>query len=106
MDNLYSALSYQMVKNKLRVGINYSDFISIEPSYSLSLSSSFPVIRVNFASGDINHLQFVVSGFHDFVTVIHEKHIQELTKQQFLDLISKEHVVLFEWMLWNLLGIK
>lgn len=118
MDNLYSALSWQMVENRLRVGsvnevkvrpVNedkfYNDYISIGSNYQLYLSSHFPLIRANLLSPEgVSNLQFIVSGFHDKVTFFGEGNEKTLTKEGFLDLIRKEHPKLFEWIIWNLVG--
>lgn len=109
MDNLYSALSWQIVENRLRIGPNnedkfYNDFIPIGSDYQLYLYSSFPLIRANLLSGDVFHLQFVVSGFHNKVTLVGEDNEKTLTKEGFLDLVRKEHPKLFEWIIWNLVG--
>lgn len=110
MDNLYSALSWQIVEKRLRVGsVNedkfYNDYIFIGSNYQLYLSSYFPLIRANLLSPEgVSNLQFTVSGFHDKVTLFGEGKEKTLTRESFLDLVRKEHPELFEWMIWNLVG--
>ena len=118
MDNLYSALSLQIVENRLRIGsvnevrirpVNedkfYNDYISIGPNHQLYLSSHFPLIRANLLSPEgVSNLQFIVSGFHDKVTLVGEGNVKTLSKEDFLELARKEHPKLFEWMTWNLVG--
>ena len=110
MDNLYSALSLQMVENRLRIGsVNedkfYNDYISIGSNCQLYLSSHFPLIRANLISPEgVFNLQFIVSGFHDKVTLLGEGNEKTLTRESFLDLVREEHPELFEWMIWNLVG--
>ena len=118
MDDLYSALSEQMVEKRLRVGsvnevkirpVNedkfYNDYISIGPNYQLYLSSHFPLIRANLLSPEgVSNLQFIVSGLHDKVTFFGEGNEKTLARESFLDLVREEHPELFEWMIWNLVG--
>jgi hypothetical protein len=111
MDNLYYALSEQMVEKRLRIGpVNedkfYNDYISIGSNYRLYLSSHFPIIKANLLSpGGIFNLQFIVSGFHNKVTLAAGESLERvLTKEEFLDLVREEHPELFEWMIWNLVG--
>ena len=110
MDNLYSALSLQIVENRLRIGsVNedkfYNDYISIGSNYQLYLSSQFPLIRANLLSPEgVSNLQFIVSGFHDKVTLVGEGNVKTLSKEDFLELARKEHPKLFEWIIWNLVG--
>lgn len=109
MKNLYSALSEQMVKHNMRTSnskesIYYLDSIPIGSDYHLFLSSSFPVINANLARYGASRLQFLVSGFHDRVVVKGGTVEVVFEKDNFLDLVRKEHPKLFEWMIWNLVG--
>jgi hypothetical protein len=109
MNNLYSALSEQMVKNGMRTGnltesIHYIDSIPIGSDFHLFLSSSFPVINANLVHRGVSKLQFLISGFHDRVVVKGGAIEIVYQKDEFLDLVRKEHSKLFEWMIWNLVG--
>lgn len=109
MKNLYSALSEQMVKHKMRTdnskeSIHYIDSIPIGSDYHLFLASSFPVINANLTQYGASKLQFLVSGFHDRVVLRTGKIEFVFETSKFLDLVTKEHPKLFEWMIWNLVG--